>query len=321
MGAYLIDHPGRLRQYSVRTSWARSRPTGLVVLHTTEFQPSWTVQQQAAWIRQRSDPGSYHDIADTHGRDLQLVPYQYGAWQDGTGSNGFGTSISFVCRTTDWARMSPEVRRRTLRAGARCFVRQQAWLKANGHPTTPLRLLTKAQSDAGMAGFIYHGLRDPARRTDPGVRPPNVFPFAEWLDACRAELGTSPAPKPTPKPSGGFLMALSDAEQKRLLQNTDQLVTIFRNADQTADTGDKHGRAWQALVDMQAALATLTTDEHDSLALEGFTATIPGFVRYIDRHARIVRVEQVPQILAALDELKAAVAALAQAEPTEPPTA
>jgi hypothetical protein len=188
VSAYLIDHPGRLRQYSARTNWVPSRPTGCVVVHTTEFPPSWTVAQQAAWLRNRSDPGCYHDIADTHGGDLQLVPYEMGAWQDGTGSNGCALSIAFVCRTTDWSKMAPAERQRTLRAGARCFARQQAWLKAHGHPTTPLIRRSKAQSDAGQAGFIAHGERDPLRRTDPGTKPPNLFPWDEFFTECRAAL-------------------------------------------------------------------------------------------------------------------------------------
>jgi hypothetical protein len=186
--AYLIDHPGTLRQYSARTNWRPSRPTGLVVVHSTEFPPSWTVAQQAAWLRERTTPGCYHDIADTHGGDLQLVPYEMGAWQDGTGSNGCALSIAFVCRTTDWAQMGDGQRKRTLRAGARCFARQQAWLKAHGYPPTPLRRLTRAQSDAGEAGFIAHGERDPDRRTDPGTKPPNLFPWDEFFTECRAAL-------------------------------------------------------------------------------------------------------------------------------------
>lgn len=188
MAAYLIDHPGVLRQYSARSSWTPSRPTGLTMLHTSEFPPSWTVAQQAEWLRTRTTPGCYHDIADTRGGDLQMVPYEFGAWQDGTGSNGMAVSIGFVCRTTDWASMTPETRRRTLRAGAHCFARQQAWLRSKGYPATPLRYITRAQSDAGVAGFCCHGWRDPGRRTDPGVSAPNLFPFNEFLTECRAAL-------------------------------------------------------------------------------------------------------------------------------------
>jgi hypothetical protein len=201
MAAYLIDHPGVLRQYSARTSWNPSRPTGLIVLHTSEnvmdsVGPDTGTDVLANFIRGRSTPGSYHSIADSDS-NMDLVPFEFGAWQDGTGSNGFALSISFVCRTVDWDRMTPEKRKGFLRQGALCYARQQAWLKSKGYPLTPPRLVSKAQSDAGVAGFIYHGHRDPGRRSDPGVSPPNDFPFAEFLAECRAVMGGAPAPVPT----------------------------------------------------------------------------------------------------------------------------
>lgn len=193
MSAYLIENPGVLTQYSSRSSWSPSRPTGLTVLHTSEnvmdsVGPDTGTEVLAAYIRSRSTPGSYHSIADSDS-NLDLVPFDKGAWQDGTGSNGMALSISFVCRTVDWDRMTPGKRRGFLRQGAQCFVRQQAWLKANGYPTTPLRLVSKAESDRGVAGLIYHGHRDPGRRSDPGVFPPNDFPLAEFIEECRLALG------------------------------------------------------------------------------------------------------------------------------------
>lgn len=193
MGAYLIDHPPRISQFSSRTNWRPSRPTGLIVLHTAEsvmdtVGPDTGAEAVAEFIRNRTSYGSYHDLVDSDSV-ITLVPYELGAYQDGTGSNGMALSISFACATTDWRRMSPEKRQSFLRQGARAFVQQQAWLKAHGYPTTPLRLLTKAQSDAGLSGFIYHGTRDPGRRTDPGVNPPDVFPWNEWVDQCRVALG------------------------------------------------------------------------------------------------------------------------------------
>ena len=37
------------------------------------------------------------------------------------------------------------------------LMRQQAWLRSKGYPTTPLRRITKAESDRGILGFIAHG--------------------------------------------------------------------------------------------------------------------------------------------------------------------
>ena len=191
MGAYLIDHPGTLTQYSRRTSWSPSRPTGLTVLHTAEsvmdtVGPDTGAESVAEFIRTRSTPGSYHDLCDSDSV-INLVPYEFGAWQDGTGSNGCALSISFACRTTDWRVMSAEKRRGFLMNGARAFARQQAWLRANGYPVTPLRIISKWESDQGRPGLIYHAHRDPDRRSDPGVIAPNLFPLTEFI-GCILEI-------------------------------------------------------------------------------------------------------------------------------------
>lgn len=189
MAAYLIDYPPIRQQFYA----TRNRPlTGCTVLHTAEsvmdtVGPDTGAEAVAEFIRTRSTPGSYHDLADSDSY-VTVVPYESAAFHDGTGSNNWALSISFACRTTDWRQMTPQRRAGFLRQGARAFAAQQAWRKARGHPLTELRYITKAQSDAGVSGFIEHGRRDPGRRTDPGINPPNLFPYDEWLDHCRAAL-------------------------------------------------------------------------------------------------------------------------------------
>lgn len=194
MGAYLIDHPPAVRQWYDE----RKRPlTGCTVLHTAEgvldtVGPDTGAENTADFIRRRTTAGSYHDLVDSD-TWVPLIPYRHGAFHDGTGSNNWALSISFACRTSDWRAMTGQKRDAFLRQGARAFAAQQAWRKANGYPLTELRLITKAQSDAGLSGFTYHGLRDPGRRSDPGVAAPNLFPLDAWLDHCRAALnGTAP---------------------------------------------------------------------------------------------------------------------------------
>ncbi|MGL5911823.1 MAG: N-acetylmuramoyl-L-alanine amidase, partial [Phycicoccus sp.] len=143
------------------------------MVHTAEsvldtLGPDTGAENVAAFIQRRTTPGSYHDLVDSDSA-LQLVPYEMGAYQDGTGSNSYAMSISFALRTTDWRTLTPERRRAFLRQAAAAFARQQAWLRARGYPATPLRWLTRAESEAGQAGFITHARRDPARRTDPGA--------------------------------------------------------------------------------------------------------------------------------------------------------
>lgn len=142
----------------------------------------------ARFIQGRSTAGSYHDLVDSDSI-VPLIPYEHGAFHDGTGSNNWALSLSFACRTIDWRRMTPTKRKAMLRNGAEAFARQQAYRRSIGAPLTELRLITKAQSDAGMSGFIYHGWRDPGRRSDPGTIPPNLFPFTEFIHECAIALG------------------------------------------------------------------------------------------------------------------------------------
>jgi hypothetical protein len=177
--AWLRKHPPVRSQYR---SPRRARPTGLTVLHTAEgvmdtVGPDTGAEATARFIRNRSEPGSYHDIVDSDSA-LRLVRYGDEAFQDGTGSNPWAMSISFALKTSDWVKLTPARRDDFLRQGAVAFRRQQAWLRANGYPTTTLRRISKAQSDAGMAGFISHGERDPGRRSDPG----RDFPWARFFE-------------------------------------------------------------------------------------------------------------------------------------------
>lgn len=196
MAAYLTVHPPARDQWYHR----RNRSlTGCTVLHTTEsifdeMGEDTGAENVARFIRGRSTPGSYHDLVDSDS-EIYLVDYSHGAYHDGTGSNNWATAIAFACRTIDWRRMDPAKRKSMLRNGARAFARQQAYRRSVGAPLTELRLITKAQSDAGMSGFTYHGFRDPGRRTDPGTAPPDLFPFDEFIEECAIALGVIDEPE------------------------------------------------------------------------------------------------------------------------------
>lgn len=200
MAAYLtIRRPVRDQWYD-----RRNRPlTGCTVLHSAEsimdtVGPDTGAENVAEFIRTRTSPGSYHDLVDSDSA-LHLVEYVHGAYHDGTGSNNWALSISWALRTTDWRAMTPERRRAFLRQGARAFIRQQEYRRSIGAPLTERRRITKAQSDAGLSGFIAHGERDPERRSDPGTVPPNLFPWDEWFDVLAEEMAGGPAPAPLPE--------------------------------------------------------------------------------------------------------------------------
>ena len=188
MSIYLLLNPPRRSQFRrVR----RQRPSGVTVLHSAEnmldlMGEDSGAESVARFIRDRTEPGSYHDLVDSDSA-LQLVSYDAEAYQDGTGSNPHALSISWAIRATDWPNLSPQRTADLLEQGAHAFARQQSWLKANGHPTTPLRRISRMQSTQGVPGFVTHADRDSARRSDPGGRP-DRFPWDSWFAACRAAL-------------------------------------------------------------------------------------------------------------------------------------
>lgn len=196
MQPYLVRNP------PVRSQFRRSRradPSGVTCLHTAESitdlaGPDTGAEAVAHFIRTRTTPGSYHDLVDRDSA-LQLVPYSAEAYHDATGSNPHALSLSWAIRAQDWPTLPREHVHGLLMQGAVAFARQQAWLQSNGWPTTPLRRITRAQSDRKVPGFITHGERDPGRRSDPGGRP-DRFPWALWFEACAAALGNRPPPPP-----------------------------------------------------------------------------------------------------------------------------
>lgn len=217
MGAYLIDNPPRIAQFRTRT-----RPiSGVTVVHTAEsvldsVGADTGAEAVARFIQGRTNYGSYHDVVDSDS-GITLVPYDLAAFQDGTGSNGTALSLSFACRTTDWQRMSAGQRANFLRQGAKKIAAQQRWKRARGLPVSDLRRISRAQSEAGVPGFIAHGDRDPGRRTDPGEQ----FPWADFFAAIRGEapdiygVPAKPAPTTTPKPQEDDV-ALTDDEKATL---------------------------------------------------------------------------------------------------------
>lgn len=174
---YLVAHPPARRQFRQRYA----RLTGLIVVHTAESAPDTVgpddgVDNVAAFIRRRADPGSYHTLCDSDDR-RQLVPYDQAAYGDGTGSNEFAIHISAATQAHRWLTLSKAWREGCVRQMAEAAADAARWLLAEHGITVPARRVTRAESDRGVPGFISHGERDPGRRTDPGP----AFPWDLFL--------------------------------------------------------------------------------------------------------------------------------------------
>lgn len=198
--AWLDDNPPRRSQFR-RPRRARVRP--VIVGHTSESPwPSSNALGVARFIRDRSDAGSYHHLVDDT-RVIDLVDRGAEAYHDGTGSNPWSYGIAAACRTVDWARMPAAVRARFLVHLAVAAARCNAHSVAAGAGRIEPRQISRAQSQAGVSGFIPHGARDPGRRTDWGTTSSAQFPWAEFFTHYRRAVGqpvTPPPTDPTPPP-------------------------------------------------------------------------------------------------------------------------
>jgi len=249
---YLQDHPPRRSQFRAKR---RQKPSGVTVLHTAENVMDTVgvdtgAESVAAFIAGRSDPGSYHDLVDKDSA-LQLVPYESEAYHDGTGSNPHSLSISWAIPASAWPHLSPADRAALLRQGAVAFKRQQAWLRAQGRPLTPLRRISRAQSAAGVPGFITHGERDPDRRSDPGGRP-DRFPWDEWFRAC--EIPALRPKQPAPQVANGLPATIGKGSsdrptvmllQQRLRAHGHNVAVDGVFGPATRDAVLRHQRAWK----------------------------------------------------------------------------
>jgi len=181
--AYLDLHPPKVRQFREPR---RAKPTGCVVVHTAEsvldsVGPDTGAENVAKFMVGRSDYGSYHRLVDSDSI-VKLVRFGCEAYGDGTGSNPFAIHISAACRTTDWRKMDDDQLAGFIANMAKAANEARLWLKATHGIDLPAKRITRAQSEAGKAGFITHGERDPGRRTDPGAD----FPWKDFFAAYKA---------------------------------------------------------------------------------------------------------------------------------------
>lgn len=251
MTAYLVANPPRIRQFRPRTE----KPSGVCVVHTAENTPDWVgpdsgAEAVAAFIRDRTDYGSYHVLADSDSR-IRLVPFSQQAYGDGTGSNPHAFHVSAATQAAKWGQATRRWRRATVRQMARGAATYAKWLKRHHGIAIPARRITRAQSEARIPGFLSHAERDPGRRSDPGAG----FPWRYFLARFKAYT----QPKATPNITAAI-------EATKLAVRRRAMRRVARRGSPGAKTDAK---AWLAAdsdrssagAQMRAALRRLRTHE------------------------------------------------------------
>lgn len=186
---YLLEHEPARDQYRIGR---REQPSGVCVVHTAENAPDFVAfdggaEAVARWIVTRDTPGSYHDLVDSDSA-IQLVPYDYEAYGDGTGSNRHAWHGSVATRADVWP-LAPKVWRdgaiRRLAGRAAVYA---AWVRTRRGIIVPARRITREESELRKPGFISHAERDPARRSDPGKH----FPWDQFFYEFEVARGSRP---------------------------------------------------------------------------------------------------------------------------------
>ena len=169
-----------------------------VVVHTTE-NTAGTPAENVANYQINSQSGSYHVLVDTTGKRLRENTDDWITWSVGNNAgNVQGLNISFVAQAA-WSRAAWLAQERMLRQGATVVAH---WCKTYN---IPVKKVTTERGICGHGDLRVFGGTD---HTDPGGN----FPWDVFIRYVNEAIsGTN---------QGGFLMALSDAEQRELLAKT-----------------------------------------------------------------------------------------------------
>lgn len=173
MGFYLLDNS------SVNgTQWQQwvyprrgAKLSGTCIMHTAESVldnagPDAGAEDCAAFIARRTGSyGSYHSLVDSDSI-IELVPYEYEAWQDSE-TNNWAVGISAACRTTDWATMGEAKREGYYRNLAICAADFVKYMREVYGIEVPRRQISGQEARNRVPGFCAHG-DSGVSRSDPG---------------------------------------------------------------------------------------------------------------------------------------------------------
>lgn len=189
-GYYLLDHHvsrAKERKNGVGRPWypTRAKPLQIGVIHTAEnlpdFNPPDMGAENVARYGATTERASWHDTIDSDSW-IRMLPPHYTAFHV-ISYNSISRGLEIATQAAKWIdtplgwRMA--ILENTARWVAECH-------RAHGFP---IRLLSKADVDAGLKGFTFHSRLDPTRRTDPG----DAFPWP-WVQGRAKEMTVTDQP-------------------------------------------------------------------------------------------------------------------------------
>ena len=221
MSYYLEDHPNpNTPQYG----WERAKLgqpgthlSGVVGVHTSEAITDFdgvdnNAENNAAFLRRRTDYGSYHTTGDAD-TIVDLIHPRYAAWADTT-NNAHAMSVSGCLQAARWLEMTPERRRAVVVNMALAAARMVQTAVRDGYlaaPTPAVRISAAEAISGSRPGFYGHGETNPGTRYDPGQN----FDWDLFLSTYAAAIGGTINYQSTSNQEG-FLMALTDKQQEDL---------------------------------------------------------------------------------------------------------
>jgi len=174
MGFYLLDNPPASPQfYSSRNNgWQ-----GGIVIHTTEGVGGYdSAENTAAYIARRSDPGSYHVIADLDGITW-LMPTTYTAF--GVAAPGFNSTCVQVALAAVSADLDLGNGYTPTEIDFMAQAIVHAWREADFDPMQGLQFIGDGVKYG--QGLAHHGDVQPADRSDAWSRSANRAEFDAYL--------------------------------------------------------------------------------------------------------------------------------------------
>lgn len=265
-GYYCEDHPNpNFAQYG----WPRRKVSGVIGVHTTESGvyfngPDPGAENTAGYIGIRTNPGSYHVLADWDTR-LKLVRPTFAAWADVT-NNAHALSVSGAMNAARWRDLPPERAAAIVRnmGIAAAELVQDAIAHGVLDQAPPARRITAQQAiDGSAAGFYGHGETNPGTRYDPGAN----FDWDLFLATYAAALGGTIQYQSIQEDD---MANVSDEQLDFIIKSLESLVNNVATKKDVASPGQ--------LAFTEAALRSLVQNVTTKADLSGVSAAVASAV-------------------------------------------